>query len=89
MTRYTLDRFENGEWAVLEDKDATTFQVPRAWLPDGLREGDVLSVSTETTEPGAALLRFVLDVAARAEQLEQTRKLRERLPRGPKGDLSL
>lgn len=89
MTRYTLDRVENGDWAVLEDEQAVTFRVPRAWLPAGAREGDVLTMSTEAAESGTAVLRFVLDAAARAEQLEQARQLREKLPRGPKGDLSL
>ena len=89
MTRYTLDRVESGNWAVLEDEHATTFRVPRAWLPPDTREGDVVTVSAEASEPGAAVLRFVLDADARAEQLEQARQLRGRLPRGPKGDVSL
>ncbi len=89
MPRYTIDRFEGGDWAVLEDDQARTFRIPRHWLPPGAREGDVLTVSTDAAESGACVLRFELDPAGREERLDQARRLREQLPRGPKGDVSL
>ena len=88
MPHYTIDRLENGDWAVLEDEHARTFNVPRSWLPADAREGDVVTVS-EVPATDARLLRFALDLYGREERLKQARELRERLPRGPKGDLSL
>jgi hypothetical protein len=87
MPHYTIDRFE-GEWAVLENDQAQTFQVPRAWLPADAREGDVLA-ATEEGQQGTATLQFRLDPAMREERLTDARASRDRLPRGPKGDIAL
>jgi hypothetical protein len=88
VPNYTIDRLENGEWAVLEDEQGRTFTVPRAWLPGGVREGDIIAVSDA---PGgdARLLRFVIDQHERDERLAEARRRRAQLPRGPKGDVSL
>jgi len=89
VARYTIDRFENGEWAVLEDERARTFTVPRAWLPSTAREGDVLTTIEMAEGAGTRTIRFELDPAARDEQLAKARQRRDALPRGPKGDISL
>lgn len=89
MARYVIDRFEGGEWAVLEDERGRTLNLPRGWVPAEAREGDVLNTSEEGTGTGTKLLRFELDPIARDVQLAKARSLRERLPRGPKGDVNL
>lgn len=88
MMYYTVDRFEEA-WAVLEDAQARTFQVPRDWLPAGAREGDVVVVTDERAEDAARRLRFELDPTAREQRLKQAQQLRSSLPKGPKGDISL
>ena len=87
MTRYTIDRFEGDKWAVLES-DGPRVTVPRGWLPSAAREGDVLK-ATEYHESGVSTVRFEIDPAARDERLEEVRRLRDRIPPGPKGDISL
>ena len=89
MARYAIDRFEGGEWAVLEDDEARTFRVPRHWLPPAAREGDVVNATEQDAGTGSRVLRFELDPAARQARLDQARRLRDQLPRGPKGDVSL
>ena len=85
---YTLDRFEDGNWAVLERDDGVTFNVPSWWLPDEAQEGHVISLSAQ---PGAKALEltFAIDEAVTKERLSGAREQRERLPRGPEGDLDL
>ena len=87
--QYGVDRIEDGGWAVLEDGDARTFTVPRSWLPAEVREGDVISVNVEEFVEGVRCLRFVIDPAARQERLQEAQRRRDRLPKGPKGDISL
>lgn len=89
MPRYTIDRFEGKDWAVLEDDQARTFSIPRHWLPAETREGDVLNVSEQETGAGVRSLRVDLDPAAREERLREAGRLRDQLPRAPKGDVSL
>ena len=89
MPRYIIDRFEGTDWAVLEDERARSFNVPRQWLPSNAREGDVVQASEHEAGVATKSLRFELDPAARDAQLTNVRQLRERLPRAPKGDVSL
>ena len=89
MARYTIDRFENGEWAVLENDRGRTFSVPREWLPSTAREGDVLTTIEIAEGAGTRTIRFELDPGARDEQLAKAGQRRDALPRGPKGDISL
>jgi hypothetical protein len=89
MSRYIIDRFEGGEWAVLEDEQAQTVRILRQRLPPEAREGDVLSASDEPVAPGAQPPRFELDPETRRERLAEAGRLRDHLPRGPKGDISL
>ena len=87
MSRYVIDRIENG-WATFEDESATVFNVRANWLPTEAREGDVLRM-TVAASPGSCTLRFTLDPAAREEQQKKARELRDKLPRGPEGDITL
>jgi hypothetical protein len=89
VPRYTIDRFEGGNWAVLEEESARAFTVPRGWLPSGARERDVVTTLETTHDPSTTTVRFELDPEARDEQLAKARARREALPRGPKGDISL
>lgn len=88
VARYIIDRFEENEWAVIEDEESRTFSVPRQWMPPEAREGDVLKVSQES--PGdRRVLHVELDTAAREERLTDAANRRGRLPRAPRGDLKL
>ena len=86
---YTIDRFEGDGWVILEDKDTRTFAIPRRWVPSGAREGDVVQISEDGPNSSATMLRLELDPEARAERLRETERQRQRLPRGPKEDVSL
>ncbi|CAN5736497.1 hypothetical protein BH23GEM6_BH23GEM6_06890 [soil metagenome] len=87
---YIIDRMEEG-WAILEDPEGLSFQLPRSWLPSRVREGDVLRISIEPgSEPGVhSTLQIEIDAEEGAKRAEQIRLLRERLTRGPSGDLAL
>jgi hypothetical protein len=87
--RYAIDRFENGDWAVLEDDQARTFRLPRQWLPSEAKEGDIVRVVEYGATAATRRLELALDSDAREERLDRARKLRNQLPRGPKGDVSL
>lgn len=89
LPRYTIDRFEGTAWAVLEDEDAKTFLVPRRWLPMQAREGDVVIEAGQAPEADTMSLRLELDPSGRDERLAKAKRLREQLPSGPKGDISL
>jgi len=88
VARYTIDRLE-ADWAVLEDEQGRTFSIPRSWLPADAGEGSVLKAFDDVVDGAAKVLRFELDPTARDERLKEARSLREQLPRGPKGDVSL
>jgi hypothetical protein len=89
MPRYTIDRFEGTDWAVLEDEQAKTFLVPRRWLPTQAREGDLVIEAAQAPNAETTSLRLELDPEGRDERMEDARRLRQRLPSGPKGDISL
>jgi hypothetical protein len=88
VSRFTIDRFEDHGWAVLEDERGATFRVPGNWLPAKAREGDVLDGNHVHTAEGT-VLRFRVDSAATEERLATAQRLRSELPRGPKGNVSL
>lgn len=88
MPLYTVDRFEGPDWALLEDESARPLRVPRSWLPVDVREGDVINASVAAGSAATSLV-FELNPKKREERLRDVRKLREGLPSGPKGDLSL
>ena len=89
MPRYIIDRFEGNAWAVLEDEQGKTFLVPRRWLPAQAREGDVVNETEQAPDADTVSLRLELDPNARDERQANAKRLRDRLPPGPKGDISL
>ena len=86
---YTIDRFEDGGWALLAGDRGRTFAVPRGWLPAQAREGDVIGLTDRDPSPTVRILEFELDPDARADQRARATQLRDALPRGPKGDIAL
>ena len=85
---YTIDRFEDNGWAVLESPDSETFNVPRGWVPEDASEGDVLSVDV-ASKGVASHISFTVDAAETDKRKEDARERRERLPKGPTGDIEL
>lgn len=77
LRRYTIDRFEDRDWAVLENDRAETFRVPRTWLPAAVREGDVVKESQTPEGESATSLRFELDPASRDERPAEPERLAE------------
>lgn len=73
---------------MLENEQGRTFDIPRAWVPQGARDGTVLTAAT-SVETATTPVHFKIDAAATAERVEHVRRLREQLPKGPKGDVSL
>ena len=85
---WVVDSLEEGVAAVEED-GARLARVPAWLLPDGVREGDVLSVE-RTAEPGAAILRIAVDRAATEAALRRSREQLDRIARSdPGGDIVL
>jgi hypothetical protein len=88
VARYAIDRFEDG-WTILEDEAAQTFRVPRAWVPTAAREGDIVRVALRADAPSEAVLNITLDNEATEKRRRESDEQRQRLPSGPKGDISL
>jgi hypothetical protein len=88
---YVVDRIEEGTWVILEDTQGRTFEVPRAWFAGRIREGDVVRVTSEAfgDGPGQTRLLLELDEEERQRRIGEAEKIRERLPRGPSGDIQL
>jgi hypothetical protein len=85
---WVIDRIE-GEWAVIDRPDGTSFDLPRWMLPDGCREGDVLRVAVGR-DGAAATWRIERDEAETARRLEKARReLEELRRRDPGGDIKL
>lgn len=73
----SLDRFE-GKLAVLASEDGSSIDVPREWLPEGVKPGDVVTVA------------FARDEAATAKLAEETRVIQASMKAADDGgDLKL
>ncbi|WP_165073404.1 DUF3006 domain-containing protein [Paludisphaera rhizosphaerae] len=73
----SVDRFE-GDLAVLATEDGASIDVPRAWLPEGAKPGDVLTLSLQR------------DDAATAKLAADTKKVQDELKAtDPGGDITL
>ena len=86
---FTIDRFEGPAWAVLEDELARARTVPRSWVPPGAREGDVLSAPDDLPTDPMQVPRLDLDPTATADRRRLMQERRDRLPRGPSGNIRL
>jgi hypothetical protein len=85
---YVVDAFEARGLAALESDQGERLVVPRSWLPEGAGEGHVIRVARGGA--GARVtLSLELDEAATEERRAAMRERRERLPKGPEGDLDL
>ena len=87
MSHYIIDRFEGTDWAVLEDEQERTFLVPKRWLPTNAREGDVVRETEQSPDTDTISLRLQLDQGARDEYVARMQQKRDRLPKGPPGDV--
>lgn len=86
MQRLIVDRVE-GRLAVLEG-DHGSMDVPMEWLPAGAGEGSILRivVSQDGDESRVVL---TLDREARAAREAEIERLRDSIPDGPDGDITL
>lgn len=85
--RWIIDRIEE-QVAAIEEDGARVVHVPRALLPDGAREGDVLAVEREGAGDEVRL-RIRRDPAATAAALARSRAQLRQAPKGGKGDIVL
>jgi hypothetical protein len=87
--RLVIDRFE-GDLAVVEVDGEGTLDLPRWILPEGVKEGDHLTVSREQAGEGGARLEIRVDAAAAEAARADVAATLERLKaRDPGGDLAL
>ena len=85
---WIVDRFE-GDHAVLEREDGTTFHLARSVLPPTAREGDVLQAS-KAPDTDRATWRIEHDVSeTERRRAELQRQLDELHQRDPGGDITL
>ena len=85
-TLLTIDRFEDGGLAVLEDQSGESIIVPRTDLPPSAAEGDVLSVGDpDKGEP----TRYRLEPVLTKERKDELAAKRANLTKGPTGDFDL
>ena len=86
---WIVDEIEEGVAAVEED-GARVLHVPLWLLPDGVREGDVLTATRAADGEGAVSLRVAVDRAATDEALRRSREQLGRLVQNdPGGDIVL
>ena len=74
MKKMQIDRFE-GAFAVLADDDMKTMDIPKAFFPFKVHEGDVLEIEFEGEMPVSA--RFLAEETEAAKA--RTKSLMERL----------
>lgn len=101
---WILDRIEDGAIAILLSNDGGERQVPLSYLPSGIREGAALrekpgpSDGVPHHQEGPPDRdgphhregpRYILDQEETERLQDEARKLRDSLPRGPSGPLSL
>jgi hypothetical protein len=83
---FIVERIEDGV-AVLEG-EAGSVEVPAAWLPRGAREGSVLRAELMRDDDASRLI-LTLDREGQAAREAEIRRLRESIPEGPGGDVTL
>jgi hypothetical protein len=81
-----VERIEEGI-AVLEG-EAGSVEVPAAWLPRGAREGSMLLAELNRDDDASRLV-LTLDREGQAAREAEIRRLRESIPEGPGGDVTL
>lgn len=76
--RFTIDRFEDNGWVVLERADGLTFDVPADWMPEEALEGHVLRLEA-AIDGKEATLRFTVDQPEAGERRERVRSKLDQL----------
>jgi uncharacterized protein GlcG (DUF336 family) len=85
---WTVDSIEEGIAAV-EDESGVLLHLPASLLPDGVREGDVVTVE-RTSGAASSTLRLSIDRAATDAALRASRDQLTRLEQDdPGGDIQL
>lgn len=86
---WTVDSIEEGIAAVEED-GGRILHLPDWLLPDGVKEGDVLTATREESGDGRLVLTVRIDREATERALRRSREQLERLRgRDPGGDIVL
>lgn len=92
-TPHVVDRIVDGAWVVLEGPDGGTTDLPVAWLPAGVRAGDVVRIVVAAAagppEGAGRSVTFRLDPDATERRRADAAALRDRLRQAPEGDLDL
>ncbi|HEX2717363.1 MAG TPA: DUF3006 domain-containing protein [Gemmatimonadaceae bacterium] len=86
--RWAVDRLGEDTASVEHDGDRV-YDVPRAILPEGTREGDVLHVEATRDGDGVTVRVSRDTTATKRGKDESSRQLREAKGRGGKGDIAL
>lgn len=88
-TTFVIDGLDAGI-VRLESDDGRIWHLPAALLPDAAREGDVVAF-TRFARADAQAVAWLLEVdhAATTARREALRRLRNTLPEGPTGDITL
>jgi hypothetical protein len=87
--KLTLDRFEDGGWAVLELETGQPLDLPARFLPEEAEAGDVIRLEVASGE-GLSVLVLSLDRdSGRAQRDEAARRLARLRGKDPGGDLEL
>lgn len=84
---HVVDALEHRDLARLEGPTGETVVVPRSWLPEGAREGDVLTPLAAHEDTTG--VRFDIDAAATEARRDALQERRDGLPKAPSGDLEL
>lgn len=84
---WIVDRIEDGV-AVIETEDGAQWQLPPGWLPADAREGSVLVVDVRVGRDQVEV-SLRLDARAQAAREAKLRALRDSIPEGPSGDITL
>ena len=91
----TIDRFEDNDLAVLESRkgientEVMNFSVPRSWLPEDCKEGDILTVTSSAVGLNEGTLTFAIDREGTARATQEISNLRASLTKVPDGDIDL
>jgi hypothetical protein len=84
---YVVDALE-GPHATLESDGGERLVLPRSWLPSAAGEGSVVTMALADRD-GRMHVTIEVDEAATEERRTALRERRERIPKGPSGDLDL
>ncbi|MDQ3396854.1 MAG: DUF3006 domain-containing protein [Deinococcota bacterium] len=87
--KLTVDRFEDGGWAVLESDDGRVIDLPRAFLPEEARAGDVIRLETAYGGETSVLILRLDREAADAQRDASGRLLARLRGKDPGGDIEL